>query len=459
MTSRLDWNDLRRRLGHPLSRLSTPAATDVVLRLGGLARWFLRPEVLRLAADNDAVPESYRQVWQQLPQLPATFGSCWVVFATDRQLPLELLCPAFVLPLRWVQGQPHSPRLPAGLIRLAADVVEVLAAHGQLESGDWGLALGEELGELDLSEMPLDCDSGWASLAAGLLVAARGGSPNPRIWATGSWDDGDGIRPVEFLSEKLDLAVQRGAQVCFVPQVQREEAQRLSGGGIEIGCLRMAERDPVRTLADLTVRLESPPPPPDGPDDQDAFERCSKYYRNQPRGEPAATRYYWTHLLPTITQRCRAQILAQYENCRPTHMVTIVSGSPELVLLAARSVDVRRCLLLYTPDENPSQDQTGRMRMVRELLEADGRVCVPAPFANSEALEREIPAAVHGFVQGPPPNSLVLDLTPGTKWMTLIADRAMPAGSWRLYVKNDTLSTPDNRPGPGSEQLVCWKGE
>jgi hypothetical protein len=50
-------------------------------------------------------------------------------------------------------------------------------------------------------------------------------------------------------------------------------------------------------------------------------------------------------------------------------------------------------------------------------------------------------------VQGQPPDTLVLDLTPGTKWMTLIADRAMPAGSWRLYVKNDTLSSPDNAPG------------
>jgi DNA-directed RNA polymerase specialized sigma24 family protein len=151
------------------------------------------------------------------------------------------------------------------------------------------------------------------------------------------------------------------------------------------------------------------------------------------------------------------QLLEQYPDCQPTQMVTIVSGSPELVLLAAQAVDVRRCLLLYTPSENPSHDQTGRMEMVRRLLQADGRDCVPAAFANDKTLEHEIPAAIDQFTQGQSPDTLVLDLTPSTKWMTLIADRSMPAGSWRLYVKNDTLSTRDNRPEPGSERLTCWR--
>ncbi len=456
MAGNLDWNALRERLEQPLQKLSTPAATDLVLRLGDLAHWCLRPEVLQRAAANDSVPESHRRLWQQLPALPATFGSCWVVFALNQHLPRELLRPSLVLPLRWVSRQPHSPRLPAELARLAVEVLDLLTTRGQLESGDWGLMLGEGLEALDLSDLPLECRSGWASLAAGLLVAARGGSPDPRIWATGSWDAGEGVRPVESLSEKLDLAVQYGVQFFFVPQVQREEALQL-GGRMKIGGLRMAERDPVRALADLTVRLESPPPLPDGPDDQDAFDRCSGYYKWQPRSEPRTTEYYWTHLLPTITHRCRARLLGHYPDCQPTQMVTIVSGSSELVLLVARSLDVRRCLLLYTPDKNASQDQTGRMEMVRDLLEADGRVCVPAAFANDETLEREIPAAIHRFVPAQPPETLVLDLTPGAKWMTLIADRSMPAGSWRLYVKNDTLSTPDNRPEPGSEQLVCWR--
>jgi hypothetical protein len=51
----------------------------------------------------------------------------------------------------------------------------------------------------------------------------------------------------------------------------------------------------------------------------------------------------------------------------------------------------------------------------------------------------------------------VLDITPGNKWMTWVTDRAMPNGSWRLYVRNDTLTPTDRRPRPGSEQLICWQ--
>ena len=456
MTSRLDWTDLCCRLRGPWEQMTPSSAFDLVMHLRELAPWWLRPEVWRRAAENDAMPDSFRQSWQQPPELPATFGSCWVVFATQRDLPLALLQPALVLPLRWVPQQSHSSRLPSGLARLADEVLDVLIERGGLTSRDWGLALGDQLSGLDLSEMPLDCPSGWASLAAGLLVADGRGTPDPLIWASGSWDDGDGIRPVEFLSEKLDLAVDSGAEVFFVPQVQVAEARRLNTR-IQIGCLRMAERDPVRALSDLTVRWQAPPPRPEGPDDTQAFRRCCSYYRNQPRGEPRTTQYYWSHLLPTITQLCRAHLLERYPDCRPTHMVTIVSGSPELVLLAARALDVRSCLLLYTPDEDARRDQTKRMQMVRELLEADGRACVPAPFVDDQTLEQQIPAAINRFVLGQSADDLVLDLTPGTKWMTLIADRGMPPASWRLYVKNDTLSSPDHRPGPGSEQLVCWK--
>jgi hypothetical protein len=45
------------------------------------------------------------------------------------------------------------------------------------------------------------------------------------------------VELVDFLAEKLDLAVQFHIQAFFVPQAQRDEALRLSGG-IEIGALQ-----------------------------------------------------------------------------------------------------------------------------------------------------------------------------------------------------------------------------
>ncbi len=456
MIERLDWNELRRLLGQPLQDLSPSIATDIVLRLGGLARWCLSPDVLRLAAENDAIQVPVAQAWRQRLQLPETHGSCWVIFAAGAAERLAALRPAFALPLRWVQNQPHSPHLPTGLVQLAEQVLAAFAEHDHIKQKGWGLQPAASWAGTDVSDMPLGCRSGWASLAAGLLVAADQGTPDRHVWASGSWDASGGIQPIDYLPEKLALASEYQAWTFFVPVAQVDEARKISHG-IEIGRLQMAEQDPGRALADLTLRLQTPPPPPRSVNDQEGFKHCVRYHANLPRGAAKTVEYYVSHLLPTIIYRSRQQLLEQYPDCQPTQMVTIVSGSPELVLLAAHALDIRRCLLLYTPSENPSHDQTGRMEMVRRLLQADGRDCVPAAFANDKTLEHEIPAAIHQFAQGQSPDTLVLDLTPGTKWMTLIADRSMPAGSWRMYVNHDTLSTRDNRPEPGSERLTCWR--
>ena len=457
MTHILDWNDLRKNLSLRLEDLTPQAAEFLVLRLGGLARWCLRPEVLHIAVENDAVPESYREAWQRLPELPATHGSCWVIFATDTQARLPLMRPAFVLPLRWVQGQTHSPQLPAALVQMAARTVASFAEHPRINGFDWGLQLALELHDTVLAGLPLECDSGWASLAAGLLVAAGGGTPDLRVWSTGSWSDDGGIQPVGFLEQKVALAEENGAAVLFVPSVQADQAATLSGG-IEVGRLQMAEREPSRALAELTQRLEAPPPPPANMDDQKGFQRCVDYYLKQPRSVRGTRDFYLSHLFPAVAQRCRHQVRIHWPECQPTHLVTIVSRNPDLVRIGARAAGVSRTLLLYTPDpDDPRRDQTAAMESVQALLEADGVECVPGAFDDSEALAEQIPRIVKRFVAGVPAEEVVLDITPGGKWMTWVADRAMPPGSWRLYLRNDTLTTPDHRPRPGTEQLVCWR--
>ncbi|MGI6419425.1 MAG: hypothetical protein ACOX1P_27620 [Thermoguttaceae bacterium] len=339
---------------------------------------------------------------------------------------------------------------------MAEDVARVCAAHLGERRGQWRLELGADLAEADLRKMPVECQSGWASLAAGLIVAAHGGTPDWRVWATGCWDNRLGVTQVGLLKQKLDMAAEFGAKTVFVPADQAGEAASLVNG-IQIGSLRMAERDPGRALAELTLCLEAPPPPPCSDEDEAGFDRCMAYYLRQPRGRPETTQYYWSHLLPTVTRRVRRQVLSEYPDWRPTHMATIVSGSPELVLLAARALDVGHCLVLYTPNMDPHGDQTDAMQMVKNLLEADGRECLPDAFEDSPLLEKQIPEAIRRFGQGQPSESLVLDITPGNKWMTWVADRAMPSGSWRLYIRNDTLTSADRRPRPGSEELRCWR--
>jgi hypothetical protein len=140
-------------------------------------------------------------------------------------------------------------------------------------------------------------------------------------------------------------------------------------------------------------------------------------------------------------------------------LITIVSGSPDLVALSARATEVRRCLLLYTPHEQPAKDQTKAMTDVKVLLEAQGVQCSEGKFTDGPAMREEIPEAIRRFreQEGIDPGDLVLDVTPGNKWMSWVSDHAMPSGSWRLYVRNDTLGPADRRPQPGSEELIVWR--
>jgi hypothetical protein len=466
---------LQHEYGQPLARWTPFAASGLALRLGGLARWCLRREVLELAAADDAIPSAYRTAWLRIPPLPARHGSCWVVFAVERPAEWPWLRPAFALPLRWVERRAetgtgsdqddrclspfpelHSPLLPAALARLATDAVKLLGDAPQPADVSWGLELSPELAAVDLRDMPLACGSGWAALAAGLLVAAEDGTPDPQVWATGSWNDGSGVQRVDHLKAKLDLAVEFGANAVFVPSAQVSEAQALAPN-LEICSLRMGTREPRSTLADYVLRLEAPPPPPTDVHDEAGFQRCVTYYLKRPRGQARTTKFYWSHLLPTVTERCRVQVRRDWPGCQPTHLVTIVSGSPELVPLAVRAIGVKNCLLLYTPHQDSRLDQTSAMESVKAVLEGDQIECAPAPFEDNEALAEQIPDFVRQFGSGLSPDSLVLDITPGNKWMTWVTDRAMPNGSWRLYVRNDTLTPTDRRPRPGSEQLICWQ--
>ncbi len=454
MVHRVNWDNCRRELSQPMASLTSCAASTLVLYLGGLARWCLRPEVLDLAATDDSIPRPYRQLWSDRPRLAGTCGSCWVLFATDAQEP-TLLRPAFALPLQWVKGQTHSQHLPPALSRLASDVNRSFTES----TGDaWGLRLGQELRDTDLSTLPLDCHSGWASLAAGLLVATEGGRPDPQVWASGSWRDTVGIRRVDALETKLALAMEYGARVVFVPSDQLQEAKQ-SAAGVEIGVLQMGEREPRRALADLALQLETPPLPPNTLEDDVGFQQSVKYYLKLPRGAQRTTQFYSSHLLPTITHRCQVQLHTDHGDWHPTHLATIVSGSPELVPLVARSLGVRYCLLMYTAAPNSRWDQTQAMRVARELLEADGIVCEESVFENGPRLVSQISNAVRRFTEHASPDSTVLDITPGNKWMTWTADHAMPSESWRVYLQNDTLTVADRRPRPGSERLICWQVE
>ena len=449
---KLHWGAVAREVCKPLEGLTPFEASGLAMRLGGLARWWLRREVLQLAAANDAIPSAVRATWRTPPALNPIHGSTWVVFATDEPHQRPLLRPAFVVPFKWNAHQDHSPLLPKSLVDLARTVVESIAP-GQAHPGrTWGLGFAQDIGGLDAGDLPVECASGWAPLAAGLLVAVAGGKPDPRVWASGCWDWRDGIRRVDHLPAKIQLAVEWGAQWFFVPESQVEEAQGAAGTtGLNIGKLASGTRDPRAALEDYLWSLEVAPCLTEDPD---SFRRCKDYFlrfRNRSTGK--LDQYYRDHLLPRIVRNLRTQVERDWPGWNPSHLVTIVSGSPDVVRMCAVTLRVGHCLLLHTLDGG----QRKLAERLSEELRSQGIACTLGPFSVSEHIEQAMRSWVGGFVAGVEPSQVAVDVTPGTKQMSIALARLAVPGSWIVYVRHRLAG--DGRPEPGSEQLLRWRAE
>ena len=258
---------LKTQCGEPLAKLPPARVYDVVERFGALAPWWLPRDVLEAAARHAEMlfvdlPTVLLDYLRSPPKLPESRGACWAVLVNQQPAWLPLLRPARALPLRWQEGAEHDRHLPASLLSLADQVLATLRKTENLP-GSWGLAPGPRglLEEHDLSGLPGDYGSAWAPLAAGLLLASWHGRPDTTVWASGAWADGQGILPVKGLDAKLAVAAEFGAKTFFVPQMQREEAQRLAAaqGKMTIAPLASAQPNPRKAFQEYWSRLEVPP--------------------------------------------------------------------------------------------------------------------------------------------------------------------------------------------------------
>ena len=115
-------------------------AADAVRLFGPLAAWWLRQDVLDAAADYQP---AYRCIHKQ-PELPGSHGSCWIVFAQSR--PLPVLRRAFLLPVRWYPGQRHDPGLPSTAGRACRRDRQPASRDEEVVTAGWGLHLHDEAG-------------------------------------------------------------------------------------------------------------------------------------------------------------------------------------------------------------------------------------------------------------------------------------------------------------------------
>jgi hypothetical protein len=431
---------------------SPRSALEAAVGLGCLAAWWLRPEVLRAAA---RLQPEWASCWTT-PEVPAELGRCHVVLVNREPERLRLLRPAFLFPVCWRAGGGHAAGLPAALRRLADQVVKARPPQPEGAS-PWGLhpAFGSGQEDLDLSALEMGFDSAWAPLAAGLLLADQGITTCRDVWATGTWDRYSGVGQVEGLAAKLDLAREHEARYFFLPLPQRHEAeewvQKNAATSPRLGFLQPDERGRQRevVLRPLLTELGMPP------DMREPLPTRARYFALLPATHPRAYPYYRESILPEVVERLRRLREERWPDWRPSHLVTILSTSEELVPLAAGALAVRHVLICYTPDGEKGRLSIAAGRL-RGDLAARGIACTLAPFRDGSPLEIEAALRPHvqAFTAGAGPNDVVLDMTPGKKPMTLALERLAPAGSWLVYWRHAQLG--DRRPDPGHEDIERW---
>jgi hypothetical protein len=442
--TRLNWHSLEGD-GAP-EALSTRRAARLVEALGWLAPWWLRPEVLRRAAQLQPAYEDYTR----RPRLPVRPGGCWALLARGREVPV--LRPAFVLPLAWEPGINDDPHLPGPLGELAAAVRRQLPDEG---GRAWGLRLARPARERPIDLSGLDDDllgagSAWASLAGGLLLARDGLAPSDRVWASAAWDENYGVGRVDRLGAKLDLAAEWGAEQVFVPAQNQPEASAWRDSHGDRPAVRLlapvnGRPVPARVLEPYLDELGVEPGP------EASFEACVRYHARVSRRR--ANDFAWRRLQGEVVERCRALLP---RDCRPTHLVTVVGHEPAVVALAPAALRARRVLLFYKAPPEPAISRA--LEAVRECLSAQGIDCTAAGLTGDCVAdqEREMGQVVADFLGDVPAGQSAFDLTPGWKSLTLALQAAAPAGAWLLYCQHRQRE-PDTRVIPGSQRYDCWR--
>ncbi len=468
---------------HDPATLSVRRATETVHRLGELAFYMLVPQVLELAARHPDARVARLATVDPIPKHHRP-GVCWGIFVNPHPNRWPLLRPAFLLPFQWRRTEPlsgrgkHSPRLPESVRGLADSIVTQLAEHGKTgEIGSidhrWSLHWPdgvETLGGDMLANLPLKPGSAWAALAGGLIVAALGGKPDPKILATGAWSnqkDGvpAGIVDVDSLDQKIKLAAEMGASQLFVPASQYHVAQQYANRRVpktnrhplRIGTLDIGQATPRKALHALTSVLQVEPT------ENDSLETMAGYYLSA-RPRSRVSDFYRRRLAPRLAKTHRKLLRDRFPEVRPSHLVSVVSQSWELVELTVqlltdaegeecRGNSLTDCLLFYTGDR---PDLKAVAHRYVEWLGTRRITCRPAEIRFGKAMDSDIRIHLDSFLATVPPERVVFDLTPGFRLVLISLLRSAPAGSLLLNWFNENV---DGRGKPGTEYPQFWRVE
>ncbi|GIX01876.1 MAG: hypothetical protein KatS3mg112_0813 [Thermogutta sp.] len=443
--------------------LTHSEALILARELGPLASWLLKPEIVNKARlELVAYGWSTEDVSQYLkPRLPEGPGACWVVAVRKDTTCYPALRDSIVLPLRWKKGPSEKPpTLPEGLQQVANEVLSELKASQSIpESEHWELhpASDDLFNAAGLLFLKGDYSSAWAPLAGALMVAAGEGKPDHKVWATGAWDRQAGVIRVEGIREKLAVAKEFHASQFFVPASCSDEAcqcVRENNWPIEIKIFEKSTprpRDALRRyVSQLHVRASKSDPPE---------ERAKTYLRIDDDNE--RRKYYLDCILDDLAAQLRNQFMEEPNKLNCRYFITIVSDSPELIYLMHFVFRPKTSLILYTLHNENYRKLAIEVEEWLKSPEIQKQLGSPQPRVEAFPdgglgdLVSRFRRLMAELLQGDDPHSLVIDVTPGKKTMSIAWALAAPRGARLAYV-DSKFNSDVRKPVPFEEKLTIF---
>lgn len=428
-------------------------------------RWFVTGHARRGLADRCAHDQRLSEQWVrplETNNLPGHL-TVPVVLRAHHQWPMA--APAFLLPLCWQSGS-HSPLTPQSLRELADRVLmemfesKSLHEHFPEARSDWGIRWCEPGWEdFDLVDLAVWPESAYASLAIGLASAVQDQTLATELLATGYRNPDSGKWEVNAttLSLKLDAGIEAGKKTFAVPSVYVDAVKgsfRLNEVQGQVVGLEDDPKDLYRAVQPAVLLAGIEP----GPHASRA-DRVT-WYLTRPTHEEAANFYRRLILDEVIGDMKKVLESAGLGQWRPEHLVSIVSDSEELVVLALELFSPKYCHVIYTwKNENMKY----RFKKIETWIEDKNRASAedqislePVRIEDSHAALGQLVTVVGDLSRNEDSGSVLIDSTPGKRAMSMAALQGGKAGDRVLCWWHDRHPG-TRRAIPFSLKMLLWE--
>lgn len=418
---------------------------DLAHKASDLAGWLLTKETLERAAQYAEEmlnnPQEANDRLRRIPVPDPKWAQTCVVAVQSDPSNYPLLKPAFAIPVRWdltPNAQEFYDDLPKHLQRRAQALLRNLdensnplsSQNRKAGSKEWRLRLGLPDFENYFFDFEIfQGDSADASLMASWILAKSKGKGKVTVWASACFDGG--FKPVDKIEEKIQCAQSHGAKTFFVAATQNI-SKHIEGVTVE-----KLNNDSIYPIPSLRPLLREIIVPPDDyekytnetPNGRSAFYEDATGYRKLLEKELAdsaeSSRFYSQKVLPHLAREIRGNLQNDQQKqsllgsfpANNYALVTIFSGSPELIELALKVFAPKFCLILYTKSNEARlkeylekhQDQFQQTHIDKLIIEEE----------QAEGQLLKLPENVKEWVNKHAECRMIVDLTPGTKLMTL----------------------------------------